>query len=175
MPTRIIGLGNPILQDDGVGVYAARALRRYLPPGAPVDVIELAVGGLGLMEAMIGCERVIIIDALWSPNGNVGEVVVFDAGDLPGTMNAANAHNADLPTALKAGRALGAPLPADDAIHIVGVRARHVLDFGERPTPPVLAALPEAVGAVLTLLEIPLPPAFPPPEVLLGGGFDDFT
>ena len=173
MKTLVIGLGNPILTDDGVGIYAARMVKRALPPHAPVDVVELAVGGLGLMEAMVGYERVLLIDAVWAPGGEPGRVVEFDAGDLPGTMNTASAHDVDLPTALAVGRRLGADLPADDAIQIVAVQAQDVLTFGDRPTPAVAAALPGLVGRVLSLLYHP--PALDldalSAEVL--GGYDD--
>jgi hydrogenase maturation protease len=152
MKTLVVGLGNPILTDDGVGIYTARAVRRALPADTPIDVIELAVGGLGLMEAMVGYERVILIDALWSPPDETGEVVLFDAGFLSETLNSASAHDVDLPTSLRIGRELGAPLPADEDIQIVGVRANDVLNFGDEPTPPVKAAIPEAVTTVLTLL-----------------------
>lgn len=154
MKTLVIGLGNPILTDDGAGIYAARMVERALPPDADVEVVELAVGGLGLMEAMIGYDRVIVIDAIWSPDGATGEVLSFDAGCLPETMNSASAHDADLPTALRVGRALGADLPPDSAIQIVGVGAREVLTFGETPTPPVAAALPELARRVMDLLGI---------------------
>jgi hydrogenase maturation protease len=177
MKTLVIGLGNPILTDDGVGIYTARAVRRLLPADAPVDVAELAVGGLGLMEAMVGYERAILVDALWSPPDETGEVLQFDAGRLPETLNSASSHDVDLPTALRIGRELGAPLPADDQIQIVAIRANDVLEFGDEPTPPVRAAIPEAVAAVLNLL------GCAPAEGLLEnlnsalptliGGFDD--
>jgi len=172
---RVIGLGNPILTDDGAGIYAARLVRRRLPAGAGVEVVELAAGGLALMEAMIGCQRAILIDALWSPDEAPGRVLRFTAEELPATLNSAAAHDIDLPGALAAGRRLGVPLPADDAILIVAVTAREVLTFGERPTPPVLAAIPQAAAAVLEILGC-LPDAVPPvmSETMLGG-YDDIA
>ncbi len=152
MKTLVIGLGNPILTDDGAGIYAARQVARSLPPGSDVEVIELAAGGMTLMEAMVGFERCILIDALWRPAGETGDVLVFDAGDLPDTLNAASVHDADLPTALRLGRSLGASLPADEDIRIVAVTAHDVLTFGEAPTPPVAAAIPQAAASVLRLL-----------------------
>lgn len=152
MKTLVIGLGNPILTDDGVGIYAARQVARSLPPDGDVEVIELAAGGISLMEAMVGFERCILIDAMWKPEGQTGYVLVFDAGNLPDTLNAASVHDADLPTALRLGRSLGASLPADEAIQIVAVTAHDVLTFGEAPTPPVAAAIPQAAASVLRLL-----------------------
>jgi hydrogenase maturation protease len=153
MNTLVIGLGNPILTDDGVGIYTAQSLAASLPPGTLVDVTELSVGGLSLMEAMIGYQRVILIDALWTPADEVGQVIVFDAGDLPDTLNTASAHDSDLPTALRVGRELGAELPHDQDIQIVAITANNVLDLGEEPTPLVKAAIPAAVAAVLGLLD----------------------
>ena len=181
MPLLVIGLGNPILTDDGVGIYTVRTVLDALPPDAPVDVIEASVGGLSLMEAMVGYERVILVDALWSPSEKTGQVIVFDAGHLPETLNSACAHDADLPTALSLGRRMGVPLPADEAIQIVGITANEVLTFGDWPTPPVAAAIPEATATTLRLVEEAMTPvqsgALPhdhtsPLEI---GGHYDFT
>lgn len=153
MRTLVIGLGNPILTDDGAGIYAARVVERVLPPDAKIDVTELAVGGLGLMEAMIGYERVVLIDAFWQPGGEPGQIVEFDAGHLPDTLNTASAHDVNLPTALRIGRRLGASLPSNEHIQIIGIQAREVLTFGDVPTPKVEAAIPEAAARVLQLLD----------------------
>jgi len=55
--TVVIGLGNPYLGDDGVGVLVIRQLAGSLAGRQEVTVIELPVGGLRLMEAMVGCRR----------------------------------------------------------------------------------------------------------------------
>ena len=155
MRTLVIGLGNPILMDDGVGILTAYAVQEALSTiDTSVDVIELSVGGITLMEHMIGYERVIIIDAYWVLPEQVGQVMIFDAGDFTETLNTRSTHDSDLPTALRVGRSLGARLPEDDAIQIVAVTANQVLDFGDQPTPPVKAAISEATRAVLHLLDL---------------------
>ena len=150
--TLVIGLGNPILTDDAAGILAAHALRDALPPDAGVDVVEAAVGGLPLMELMIGYRRVILVDAVMLPDRGPGEVIVFTAGDLPTTLNSASSHTTDLPTALSTGRQLGAPLPRNADIQVVGIQAQDVLTFSETPTPPVAEAIPRAANMVLSLL-----------------------
>lgn len=153
MKTLVIGLGNPILTDDAAGILTARRVAETLPAETGIDVIELSVGGIALMEHMVGYERVILIDALWTPPDQVGRVHVFAAGDLSETLNASSTHDADLPTALRIGRELGAPLPDPAHIQIVAITAHRVLDFCETPTPPVAAAIPQAAAAVLDLLQ----------------------
>ena len=171
----VIGLGNPILTDDGVGIYTARVVRAVLPSTANVDITELAVGGLALMEAMIGYEQVILIDALYAmPDEQVGQVVVFDGGDLPDTLNSANTHDVNLPTALKVGERLGAKLPEIKNIQIVAIRAADVLTFGENPNPEVAAAIPLAAAYVLKMLNYPADTPLPHYKQL-NGGYDDLT
>jgi len=150
--TLVIGLGNPILTDDGVGIQTARAVRAALPPGAGVDVREVSVGGLALMEAMIGYDRVILIDALMTPGSEPGTIRRLSLDELGHTLNTASSHDANLPTALSAGRRMGAALPADDAIAVIGIEAQETLTFGETCTPAVAAAIPAAVRMVLDSL-----------------------
>lgn len=150
--TLIIGLGNPILGDDGIGIFAVCELQKVLPESSDVDIVELSVGGLALMEAMIGYERVILIDALWSPADEIGQVHIFDAGQLPETLNNRSSHDVDLPTALQVGRKIGAKLPDDKQISIVAITVNQVLDFYEGLTEAVQAALPIAHDIVLQFL-----------------------
>ena len=63
MRTLILGLGNPILTDDGVGVLVVEEVRSRLPKDTPIDITEVSVGGLTLMESMSGYDRVILVDA----------------------------------------------------------------------------------------------------------------
>ncbi|MCZ7542103.1 MAG: hydrogenase maturation protease [Anaerolineae bacterium] len=150
--TLVIGLGNPILTDDAAGIKVARALRAG-PLPAGVDVAELSVGGLALMEAMVGYERAVLIDAIKTRGGAPGQVYTLALDDLPGTLNTASAHDVNLATALATGRRLGAPLPEDADIHIIAIEAEDVLTFGEQCTPAVEAAIPVAARRVLALLQ----------------------
>ena len=65
--TLLIGLGNPILTDDGVGVKVANELEEQidLESHPELTITEASAGGLRLMEAMLGYERVILIDAFY--------------------------------------------------------------------------------------------------------------
>ena len=63
MKTMVIGLGNPILGDDGVGWKVAEEVRKQLPCDMSVNVDCLSVGGISLMEHLIGYDRAILIDA----------------------------------------------------------------------------------------------------------------
>ncbi|MCP4357027.1 MAG: hydrogenase maturation protease [Chloroflexi bacterium] len=147
--TIIIGLGNPILGDDGVGWKVAEGVQAARPLLA-VDYLSL--GGLSLMERLIGYERVIIIDAMQTGNGRNGTITTFPLSNLPDLSagHTTAVHDTSLQTALLLGRQMGASLP--DEIIIVAVEAEQVFDFSDELSTAVGDAVADAVTAVLELL-----------------------
>jgi len=164
MKTIVIGLGNPILSDDGVGWKVAQKVSDQLSvtsDQSPIDVEYASLGGLSLMERMVGFERAILIDALESGQGDalselskrpVGSVWVIPLEELPNPSagHSASAHDASLLTALETGRQMGLPLPEE--VHVVAIEAKQVYDFSEELSPAVAAAVPLAVQAVFEIL-----------------------
>lgn len=157
--TLIIGLGNPILGDDGVGWAVAQEVEKQLstahcPQSTAVECLALA--GISLMEQMVGYGRVILVDSLNTGKYAQGEVVTFSLDSLEDLLHghSASAHDLSLKGALKLGRSMGANLPRDEDIQIVAIEAAHVYDFTEELTPEIAAAVPVAVQKVLDLLEL---------------------
>lgn len=149
--TLVIGLGNPLVSDDSVGLRVAQAVRARLAHRRDVVVTEDYWGGLRLMERMIGFDRAIVIDAICTgaPPGTI-HILTTDA---VATQRSASVHDVNLPTALAFGRQAGAHLPADPDVALVGIEAQDVVNFGEQCTPAVAAVIPRAVEEVVRLLE----------------------
>ena len=155
MRTLIAGLGNPILGDDGVGWVVAREVEeRIRTEGGNVEVDYLSLGGLSLMERLIGYSKVILIDSLTTGKHPQGEVITFTLEDLVDLTSGHTtaAHDTSLKTALVTGRQLGAELPDDRDIHVVAIESQHVYDIQEGLTPAIAASVPAAVQQVLDLL-----------------------
>ncbi len=151
--TLVVGLGNPLLGDDGFGWRAAEQVEQQARRlECPIEVDYLAVGGLGLMERLIGYEHVILIDAITTGQLPVGSIRCLTLEDVPDLAagHLSSAHDTTLPTAFGVGRALGVPLP-DDMV-IVAVEAAATFDFVETLTPPVAAAVPQVVRLVIERL-----------------------
>ncbi len=165
MKTLILGLGNTILTDDGIGIHVVRAVAGRCPDG--VDLAESSAGGLRLLDLVAGYERVILVDALRAAEGRPGDVHVLRMDSLCVSEHSDCTHDLTLPGALALGRKLGMALPADQNIAIVAIQAEDVTTFGERCTPAVEAAIPRAVEAVLEEVEGASPK---PPEPLNPGG-----
>jgi len=146
----VIGLGNPVRTDDGVGLAVARAVRERLEGTEDVDVIELWAGGLRLTEAMTGYDRAVIVDALTSGDLAPGTVRSLELADLKATRNVTSTHDTSLPTALELWRLLGLPLPGE--ISVWGVAGQDLETLSEELTEPVAAAVPVAAEAILAEL-----------------------
>src|SRR5512142_2116045 len=100
--TLILGLGNPILGDDGVGWRVAEAVQLLVASRRPpVDVEFASLGGLSLMERMLGYERVVLIDCMETGSAPVGTVRSMPLADLanPVAGHSASAHDTSLITA----------------------------------------------------------------------------
>jgi hydrogenase maturation protease len=150
MKTLVLGLGNPLVTDDSVGLQVVAELRPRLADRADIEVDEDYWGGLRLMERMVGFDRAVVIDAICTgaPPGTIHHLA---PGDIP-TQKSASAHDMTLPTALAFGRQAGVHLPPDDQILLVGIEAEDILTFGQRLTPAVERAVPQAVQVVLDAL-----------------------
>jgi hydrogenase maturation protease len=153
MKILVIGLGNPILTDDGVGVKVAYKVKDSLAAhhGHDLTITEVGVGGLRLMEMMIGYDRVILIDALiqrnGGPPGTIHRMTLDDLRTISPTQHSASAHDTTLVTALEMGRRIGLALPEE--IIVYAIEVENVLDFGEQPTLAVAEAIPRVAAAVL--------------------------
>ena len=149
--TLIIGLGNPLVSDDSVGLRVVAELQRQLVGREDVEVTEDYWGGLRLMERMIGYERAIVVDAI-STGAAPGTIHRLTTESIA-TQKSASAHDVSLPTALAFGRQAGAKLPEDRNVSLLGIEAQDLVNFSEQCTPAVAAAIPRAVREVLQILE----------------------
>lgn len=143
--TLVLGLGNPLLGDDAIGLRVSAVLRERLAGRADVDVRDEEAGGLRLMEVMTGYERAIVVDAAVT-GGEPGSVRRLGPDELP-TQRTAIAHGIDLPRALALGLSLGLPMPA--SVRVVAIEAESVLEFRDFMTPAVADAVEPAVAAVI--------------------------
>ncbi len=154
MRTRIIGLGNPILTDDAVGILAAREITRRLAtqitPGE-VEVVESEVAGFALMELMTGWDRVFFVDSLQYDGVEPGTVLRLQPDDFRISLRLRSVHEIDLTTALGLGKHLGLEMPGEVVIY--GVQAQDAASFGERLTSAAERGMHEAVDLLLNELE----------------------
>ena len=148
--TLLLGMGNPILSDDAIGVRLAKNLQQRLPKLPNLDVVEdCSVGGLNLLHLLEGYERLVVIDSIKTNRGVPGDVYRFSGAALGETMHLSNVHDANFATALELGRRMGMRLPEPDAIHVFAVEVEDNQTFSEQMTPALEVSFHEIAAAVL--------------------------
>jgi hydrogenase maturation protease len=159
MKTLLLGMGNPILCDDAVGVRLAQDFKDRLRDVPNMDFVdECCVGGLNLLDVFSGYDRVVVLDSIQTAGGIPGEWYYFTGCALRETLHLTNIHDANFATALELGRRAGVPLPLSTDIHIFAVEAKENRTFSEKMTPELEETYscyaPAILGEIRQLLQV---------------------
>jgi hydrogenase maturation protease len=147
--TLILGLGNDILTDDGIGPVLVQDLAHKLNhPGITFN--NASSGGLEIMEAIKGYEKVIIIDAIHTRDGNPGDIYCFTPSDFRETSHLSSLHDVDFLTALKLGKNIGMQLTDD--LHVIAVEIIEDREFGEYFTLPLRQKYPDILDEIIRII-----------------------
>jgi hydrogenase maturation protease len=155
MKTLVLGMGNPILSDDGVGIRVAQEVGEKLND-PQITVAETSGAGLRLLDSIAGYDKVIIIDAIQTEKGQAGQIYHMGPEDLSLTKHLTSPHQINLATALELGKMLNLAMP--QKITIFAVEAKDITTFSEQCTPEVEQGIPEVVKMVLQELNAKHPP-----------------
>jgi hydrogenase maturation protease len=150
MRTIVLGVGNPILQDDGVGIHVINELRKHLNESR-VTLDIAYTGGLNLLDMIRGFDKVILVDAVKQEGSRTGEVKRFSLTEAH-TVHSCNPHDVSLSEALLLAKQLGEKhLPQE--IIVIGIVVKNTVDFGEHLSREVASAVPTAMNLVLNELK----------------------
>lgn len=151
MKVLILGVGNLLRSDDGVGLHIIEALRKeHLKDN--VDLIE-AVSGLDILDAIKGYDRIILVDAI-KTEGEPGTIYQLSLEDFKDkqTVNSFSTHlNMDIPTMLELGNRLF-PEKMPEDIQIIAIDAEDITTISDKCTPKVEKAIPEVVELIKRLI-----------------------
>ena len=149
MKSLVLGLGNPILSDDGVGIRVAHEVASQLE-NPQVTVLETSAAGLSLLDSIVGYDKVIIIDAIQTEKGEAGQIYRMTTADFSLTKHFSSPHQINLVTALELGKMLNLAMPGE--ITVFAVEAKDITNFSEECTAEVEQAIPAVVKMVLAEL-----------------------
>jgi hydrogenase maturation protease len=145
--TLVLGIGNEILGDDGVGIHIAREVAKYLNAG-DVTVEETGAAGLSLLERIKGYQRLIIADAILTDNTEAGKIHRLTLKDLAKINDSITPHEAALRTTLEIGNSLfPGEMPHD--VVVFAVQTHNVDHVTGKMSRAVKAAVPEVVKMIM--------------------------
>jgi len=128
----VMGLGNKLLGDDGIGAHLIDDLQKE------VDLEGISYqtslnGSLEIIEMLIDYKMAFILDGIRTEDGIPGDIYFMDAVDFMETLHLSNVHDMDFPTALKLAEKMNYRMP--EKIRIIGIEVMEDKIFNESLTP----------------------------------------
>jgi hydrogenase maturation protease len=147
MKTIILGVGNQILGDDGIGIHISNELKKYIKnPDVKID--EAITGGMNLLDLILGYDKAIIVDAVKSEKGKHGSVQRIPISDF-NTMHSCNPHDVSLIEAIEMAKKMGENRIPKEII-IIGIMMKQIpCEFKEKLSEEIVAVVPKAVKMTL--------------------------
>ncbi|MCK4643452.1 hydrogenase maturation protease [bacterium] len=130
--TLILGIGNPILSDDAVGIRITEEIKELYPE---VDTEVASTSGMELVDCMEGYDRVIIIDSVKTGEHPPGTLLEIPMEELSKAVNISTFHNLNFPTALELGKRYLGKMP--EKITIYAIEITDNVTFSEKCTSEV--------------------------------------
>ena len=145
--TVIVGLGNPIMSDDAVGIVVAQKIYEQIHDHKNVDLVEAPVGGFELVDIIVGYDRAIIIDAIQTEWGHVGDHYLLDLESAQSTEQPSMTHQVGLIEGLELARRLGTKTP--EYLRVYAIEADDIYTFGTEMTEAVKDAVPRIAEEII--------------------------
>ena len=155
--TLVLGLGNELYGDDGVGIHVVRklsddleAVKETMCWHEDVEFKECSLSGLALLDVIVGYDKLIIVDTIKKSNPLPGKVLLLEEKDLrhiPGP----SPHYVSVPQTLEIGKKLGLKVPSK--IKIIAVEVKKIYNLGEGLSEEMTKAIPAIMQKVRKVLE----------------------
>jgi hydrogenase maturation protease len=143
---KILGAGNYLMADDGVGIHILEKLEQM--NRNDVELVNVGVGGLAILDYMEDADDVIIIDAVRGGGGEPGSIYKFTDKELPPpNLFMMSLHDLNLVDTLRLGREIQPELMPDD-ITIIGIEVERVEGICTDLSPRVQAAVDDVLQLV---------------------------
>lgn len=132
MKTLVVGLGNPILSDDGIGTIIVNDLRKKLDHTL-FDFATENISSLEIINLIQGYENLIVIDGKMTSNGIPGDITIFSVTDYYGLSHLDNYHDVSFRDMIKLGKSLNLEIP--ERIQIIAVEIAEDKLFSKNLSP----------------------------------------
>ena len=151
----VIGLGNPVLTDDAVGIRISELSAQRLqtitfPENIEISITQNESGGWDILDLVVDFDILILIDALLDESLRPGELRWY-SDKVFSSIRLSGVHNMDVFSAIEYGKSLNLKVP--ERILVLGIGVKDVLTFGEQCTPEVEESIVRAVDLVLEKIQ----------------------
>jgi len=140
----IIGIGNLIRKDDGVGIRIAQEISRRDPN---LEVVATGGVGIALLDNVVGYDQLIIIDSIRTKTGTPGQLYKIRLEDLKPSQRLAPSHGMNLATTVQFAQGLGYEMPEHVGIYAIEIEDNS--HFGDSCSPNISEKIPSIAGQIM--------------------------
>lgn len=144
----LVGLGNPIMSDDGVGLVVCREVHKRLT-GFDIDLA--CSSGFDIVDRILGYDIAVIVDSMVSGQRPPGAVAKIDLAAQEATLRSRESHGTGFALAIETARSLGASLPR--LLLVYGIEVIDPFSVGGEIAPAVLDGVDRAAEDIALDIE----------------------
>lgn len=144
MKTLVLGLGNTILCDDGVGIHIAEYIKNKC---SKTEVLEASAAGFRVVDEMIGFDKLILIDSIITNKNVPGTLYKLGPEDFSKTAHYASPHDISLFDAFKIVKEQNYHLPEE--IKIYAVEVSDIETLSEQCTEEIQQVIPTIAESII--------------------------
>jgi hydrogenase maturation protease len=147
-PILVLGVGNPLMGDEGIGVRVVETLMNCFDFGPRVEVVDAGTMGVGMIHLLRDRDYLLVLDAVDGTGHPPGTIVRMEPDDMATSQVMHSLHDQKLSDVLAAAKLTG----IEPEVDFVGVQIERIEQWVTELTASVEQALPDAVAAVLDIL-----------------------
>jgi hydrogenase maturation protease len=141
----VLGLGNDILSDDGVGLVVLRRLKERLGEQESIDFVETNEMGLSLLDFIEGYDWAVIVDSIITGDDEPGTLTVFDKETF-NHPRACNPHHMGIDEIIDMAEKMNLVVPK--ILYVAAIEVKDPFSFGEKLTPEIEEVVPRVTSEV---------------------------
>jgi hydrogenase maturation protease len=145
----VLGIGNLLRRDEGFGVHVIRVLAERYVPSANVTLLDGGTAGVGLLDAILGCDRLVVIDVarMGAPPGTLARL---DRERLSSVFKAKqSAHDWGFAEVLLQARVLG----YEPEVVVIAAEPQDMDTWSDELSPLLASRVPDAVEQVVVAVK----------------------
>ncbi len=150
MKTLVLGMGNTLLSDDGIGIIIKRYLEKRLNGAKEIDFVETTWGGFRIIDILSGYDYAVIVDSIKTTSKPQGYIHHLKADDLLPTLRLTSYHDINFATAIKLAESMDSKVPDD--IDIFAVEIENNYTISEHLSPVLWKSIKKCSEQIIRLL-----------------------
>jgi hydrogenase maturation protease len=147
-PILVLGVGNPLMRDEGVGPRTVEFMLEGFELPESVEIIDAGTMGYMMLDLLRGRQRLLVIDAMKDTGHDPGTVLLLSAEDIAPNTVLHSMHDLRVVDVLQAGALMGIELET----LCVGVQIESIEEWVTELSEPVQEAIPVATSVAFEVL-----------------------